>query len=51
MQKIKITWPLSQATASSHTNVFTFTLSLSEVGAGEAWEHSNKIMLFLTEKS
>jgi hypothetical protein len=43
--------PLSQATASNHSNVFTFTLLLSEGRAGEAWEPSNKTMLFLPPRN
>jgi hypothetical protein len=30
--------PAQQATASNHSNVFTFTLHLSEGRANEAWE-------------
>jgi hypothetical protein len=44
--EIKILWPLSQATASNHSNAFTSTLLLSEGRAGEAWEPSYKMMLF-----
>jgi hypothetical protein len=40
--EIKIPRPLSQATASNHANIFTFTLPLSEGRTGEAWEPSNK---------
>jgi hypothetical protein len=35
---------------SNHSNVFTFPLTLSEVRAHEAWELSNKIMVFLPHK-
>jgi hypothetical protein len=38
---------MSQATASNHSNVFTSTLPLSEGREGEAWEPSDKTMLFL----
>jgi hypothetical protein len=38
-------WP-PQATASNHSNVFTFTLLLAEGREGEAWESSNIIILF-----
>jgi hypothetical protein len=44
--KSKFRGPLSQATASKHSDAFTFTLLLSEGRAGEAWEPSYKIMLF-----
>jgi hypothetical protein len=44
--KSKFRGPLSQATASKHSNAFTFTLLLSEGRAGEAWEPSYKMMLF-----
>jgi hypothetical protein len=40
--------PLSQASASNHSNVFTFTLPLTEGRAGEATEPSNKMSLFLS---
>jgi hypothetical protein len=33
-----------------HHNVFTFTLFLPEGRAGVAWEHSNKMMLFLSPR-
>jgi hypothetical protein len=39
--------PLSQATASNHPNVLTFTLPSSEGQAGEAWEPSDVMMPFL----
>jgi hypothetical protein len=35
------------STASNHSDVFTFTLLLREGRAGEAWEPSNKTILFL----
>jgi hypothetical protein len=38
---------LSEATPYHH-NVFTFTLFLPEGRAGVAWEHFNKMMLFLS---
>jgi hypothetical protein len=44
MQKIEIPRPLSQITTYNRSNVFTFTLPLSEGQASEAWEPSNKIM-------
>jgi hypothetical protein len=44
--KSKFRGPLSQATTSNNSNVFTFTLLLSEGRAGEAWEPSYKMMLF-----
>jgi hypothetical protein len=44
--KSKFRGPLSQATASKHSNAFTFTLVLWEGRAGEAWEPSYKMMLF-----
>jgi hypothetical protein len=47
VQEIKIPQPLSEATVSNHSNVFSFALLLPEVRAGEAWEPSNKTMLFL----
>jgi hypothetical protein len=39
--------PLSQTTAYTRSNVFTFTLPLSEGRAAEAWETSNKITFFV----
>jgi hypothetical protein len=47
IQKTKIPLPLSQTTASKHSNVFTSTLFSSEGRAGEACEPSSKTMLFL----
>jgi hypothetical protein len=46
--KSKITIPrlLSRATASNHSNAFTFTLLLSKGQAGEAWEPSYKMTFF-----
>jgi hypothetical protein len=44
--KSKFRGPISQATASKHSNAFTFMLLLSEGRAGEAWEPSYKIILF-----
>jgi hypothetical protein len=38
--------PLSQATASKHSNALNFTLLLSEGRAGEAWEPYYQMMLF-----
>jgi hypothetical protein len=46
--KIKILRPLSQ---SSHSDIFTLMLLLSEGRAGEACEHSNKSVLFLPPHS
>jgi hypothetical protein len=47
IQEIKIPRPLPQATAYNHPNILILTLPLSDGRAGEAWELSNKIMLFL----
>jgi hypothetical protein len=47
ISETKIPRPLSEATASKHSTAFTFTLLLSEGRAGEAWEPSYKMMLFL----
>jgi hypothetical protein len=47
IQKIKTPRPLSQATTSNHSDVFTFILPLPKRLPGEAWEPSNKTMLFL----
>jgi hypothetical protein len=48
IQKMKIPWPLSESSASYHSNIFTFTVLLSEGRTGEAWESSNKTTLFLS---
>jgi hypothetical protein len=40
-------WPLSTAIISNYSNVLIFILTLSEGRTGEAWEPSNKTMLFL----
>jgi hypothetical protein len=42
IKKIKVPQLFSQATTSSHPNIFTFTLSLSEGRAGEAEETSRQ---------
>jgi hypothetical protein len=44
IQKINIPWLVSQATAFNHSDLFIFTLVLSDV---RTWEISNEIMLFL----
>jgi hypothetical protein len=45
IQESKIPRPLSQATASSRPNVFTFTLPLLQGRTGEEWKPSDKMML------
>jgi hypothetical protein len=47
IREIKIPQPLSQATASNHSKVFTFTILLREGRTGEASESSNETMLCL----
>jgi hypothetical protein len=49
-QKRKIPLTLSQVSTCCHPNVFTLVLSLSEGHTGNAWEPSNKTMLFLASE-
>jgi hypothetical protein len=46
-QRIKTSRPPSQATTSYHPNVLAFILSLAKGQAGEVWEHTTEVMLFL----
>jgi hypothetical protein len=49
-EKAKLQLSLSQAYASYHPNIFTFTLPLLERRAGESWEPSDRLVPFLQPK-